>query len=55
MLIADYEIFKKDTLLGVLDTDTKEVHQMWNVNDIRDYIRRHLGEIWVRLQFRKLR
>lgn len=54
MLIADYEIFKKDTLLGVLDTETKEVRQMWNVNDIRDYIKAHLSEIWVRLQFRKL-
>ena len=47
MLIADYEIFKKDTLLGVLNTETKEVHQMWNVNDIRDYIKAHLSEIWV--------
>ena len=27
MLIADYEIFKKDSLLGVLDTETSEIHQ----------------------------
>ena len=47
MLIADYEIFKKDTLLGVLDTETKEVHQMWNIGDIKDYIKTHLSEIWV--------
>ena len=54
MLIADYEILKKDSLLGVLDTDTEKIHQMWDISAIRDYIRRHLGQIWVRVQFRKL-
>ena len=47
MFIADYEIFKKDSLLGVLDTKTDEVHQMWGVNDIKTFIRKHLDEIWV--------
>ena len=54
MLIADYEIFKKDSLLGVLDTETEKIYQMWDISVIRDYIRSHLGEIWVRLQLRKL-
>lgn len=54
MLIADYEIFKKDTLLGVLDTETKEVRQMWSISDIKNFIKTHLGEIWIRLQFRKI-
>ena len=33
--------------MGVLDTETKEVHQMWNIGDIKDYIKTHLSEIWV--------
>ena len=47
MLIADYEIFKKDTLLGVLDTETNEIYQMWNISDIKDFIKHNLTEIWV--------
>ena len=38
MLIADYEIFKHDSLLGVLDTETNEIHQMWGVDEIREFI-----------------
>lgn len=47
MLVADYEIFKKDSLLGVLDTDTNEIHQMWGVPEIRRFIQDHLEDIWV--------
>ena len=47
MLIADYEIFKKDSLLGVLDTETNEIYQMWNISDIKDFIKHNLTEIWV--------
>ena len=47
MLIADYEIFKKDSLLGVLDTETNEIYQMWNISDIKDFIKHNLMEIWV--------
>ena len=47
MLIADYEIFKKDTLLGVLDTETNKIYQMWNISDIKDFIKHNLTEIWV--------
>ena len=47
MLVADYEIFKKDSLLGVLDTDTDEIHQMWGVPEIRRFIQDHLEDIWI--------
>ena len=47
MFIADYEIFKHDSLLGVLDTETNEIHQIWDVNGIKKFIREHLDEIWV--------
>lgn len=47
MFIADYEIFKHDSLLGVLDTETNEIHQIWDVDEIKKFIREHLDEIWV--------
>ena len=47
MLIADYEIFKHDSLLGVLDTETNEIYQMWSVDDIKEFIRNNLSEVWV--------
>ena len=47
MLIADYEIFKHDSLLGVLDTETNEIHQMWSVDEIREFIQSNLSEVWV--------
>ena len=47
MLIADYEIFKKDSLLGVLDTEVEKVYQMWSISDIKEFIKTHLNEIWV--------
>lgn len=47
MLVADYEIFKKDSLLGILDTDTNEIYQMWGVPEIRRFIQDHLEDIWI--------
>ena len=47
MLVADYEIFKRDSLLGVLDIETDKVYQMWNISDIKDFIRHNLAEIWI--------
>lgn len=47
MFIADYEIFKHDSLLGVLDTETDIVYQMWDVEVIKNFIKTHLNEIWV--------
>lgn len=55
MLVADYEIFKKDSLLGVLDIETNEVYQMWSISEIKEFIKDHLNEIWIRLQQRELR
>lgn len=47
MLVADYEIFKKDSLLGVLDVETDNIYQMWNIKDIKEFIQKHLDEVWV--------
>lgn len=47
ILVADYEIFKRDSLLGVLDTDTGDIHQMWGVPEIRSFISDHLEDIWI--------
>lgn len=47
MLVADYEIFKKDNLLGVLDIETNNMYQMWNISEIKNFIKDHLGEIWI--------
>ena len=47
MLIADYEIFKRDSLLGVLDVDTDKIYQMWDVSEIRTFIKDHLEDIWI--------
>lgn len=47
MLIADYEIFKKDSLLGVLDIETDNIYQMWDIKDIKEFIQKHLDEVWV--------
>ena len=47
MFIADYEIFKHNSLLGVLDTETDTIYQMWDVKEIKNFIRDHLDEMWV--------
>lgn len=47
MLVADYEIFKKDSLLGVLDIETDNIYQMWDIKDIKEFIQKHLDEVWV--------
>ena len=47
MLVADYEIFKKDSLLGVLDVETDNIYQIWNIKDMKEFIQKHLDEVWV--------
>lgn len=47
MLIADYEIFKHDSLLGVLDIETNTIYQIWGVPEIAEFIETHLADIWV--------
>lgn len=49
MLVADYEIFKHDSLLGVLDIETEEIYQIWNIQEIKNFIKLHLDDIWIRL------
>ncbi len=47
MLIYDFEIFKHDTLLGVLDTDTNKIVQLWDIPSIKEFAKKNLSEIWV--------
>ena len=47
MLLYDFEVFKHDTLLGVLNEETREVIQLWNIDDIKLFIRKNLENIWV--------
>ena len=49
MLIYDWEIFKHNCLLGVLDVETNEIVQLWDIYDIKTYTKNHLNEIWVRI------
>lgn len=48
ILVADYEIFKCDSLLGVLDVNTDTIYQMWDVQEITQFIEEHLNDIWIR-------
>ena len=43
----DFEVFKHDTLLGVLNTDTGEVTQIWNIPEIRELAEKQIKDIWV--------
>lgn len=47
MLIYDFEVFKHDTLLGVLNEETGEIFQMWSIAQIKDYCKENLDNIWV--------
>ena len=47
MLIYDFEVFKHNTLLGVLNEETGEVIQLWNINQIRELTEKSLKNIWV--------
>ena len=47
MLIYDFEIFKHDTLLGVLNEETGEIFQSWDIDEIKDFTKKNLNNIWV--------
>lgn len=47
MLIADYEVFKRDSLLGALDVETNQVYQMWDIDEIKAFIKEHIEDIWI--------
>ena len=49
MLVYDWEIFKHNSLLGILDTDTNKIIQLWNISEIKNYINKNLNIVWIRL------
>lgn len=49
MLVYDWEIFKHNSLLGILDTDTNKIIQLWNISEIKNYINKNLNVVWIRL------
>lgn len=50
MIVYDFEVFKHDVLLGMLDIETGEITQLWDILDIRKAAKDNLEEIWIRLQ-----
>lgn len=47
MIIYDFEVFKHDTLLGMLNEETGEVIQSWSIPEIKDLANSNLNNIWV--------
>lgn len=47
MLIYDFETFKHDTLLGVLNEETGEVIQTWSIPEIKELAKIQLTNIWI--------
>ena len=47
ILLYDFEVFKHDTLLGVLDEETGVVTQLWDIDEIKSFTRKNLENIWV--------
>lgn len=49
IIIFDFEVFKKDTLLGaiVLSDGNKEIFQSWNLEEIKSFYNDHIDDIWV--------
>lgn len=47
MLIYDFETFKHDTLLGVLNEETGEIIQTWDIPEIKKLANKQLSNIWV--------
>lgn len=47
ILIYDFEVFKHDTLLGVLNEETGEISQIWSIAQIKEYTQKNLNNIWV--------
>ena len=48
MLVYDFEVFKHNVLLGVLDIDTGEITQIWDIIDsISDYTKKHIEDVWI--------
>ena len=41
MLVYDFETFKHNTLLGVLNEETGEIIQTWDISEIKDLAKKH--------------
>lgn len=50
LLVYDFEVFKYDTLLGVIELQedlSKKYVQIWDLSEIRDYYEQHEDDIWI--------
>ena len=47
MLIYDFETFKHNTLLGVLNEETGEIIQTWDIPEIKKLANKQLSNIWI--------
>lgn len=47
MIMYDFEVFKHDTLLGMLNEETGEVIQTWDISEIKAITKDNLNNIWV--------
>lgn len=45
--IYDFEVFKNDVLLGVLNAETDEVTQTWDIREIKMLAEKNLTDLWV--------
>lgn len=49
MLVYDWEVFKHNSLLGILNIEKDEIVQLWDILEIEKYINKHLDEVWIRI------
>ena len=47
MLVYDFETFKHNTLLGVLNEETGEIIQTWDISEIKELAKSQLSNIWI--------
>lgn len=49
IIIFDFEVFKYDCLMGaiILNSDSKEIIQLWNLEDIKLFYNDHINDIWI--------
>lgn len=47
LIIFDFEVFKKDTLLGCKILPENKIYQTWDKDCIRDFYYEHQNDIWI--------
>lgn len=49
IIIFDFEVFKKDVLLGaiIVNNSEKKYYQTWSLQEIKDFYQNHINDIWV--------